>query len=70
MYKIDNNELFFYTELLSHKYGIEFSKKNIPKFVGLFNNEIELPVEEIDLILLLDDPLSYESNRLIMKGLD
>lgn len=66
MYKLSSGEILFYCDLLCHKYNL--SSLNLKELVRLFNEEIEIPVTETELSIVLENPLVYEETRLIFEN--
>ena len=65
MYRLSRDEILFYTNILCQKNSIEIS--NIRELIRLFNEEIEIPITETELRLVLENPDTYEELRLIME---
>lgn len=66
MYKLSSGEILFYTDLLCHKYRLDLT--NTKELMRLFNEEIEIPLTETELTLVLENPVLYEEMRLIIES--
>lgn len=69
MYGLSANEIFFYIELVCTKHKLEINSKNIKEITEYIREDIELPITEIEVGLVLSQPHCYDDTRIIIKNI-